>query len=582
MQTHGTEGTLPEEQSAEELNPERQATLPMVAEQLCVEPTEITQQDPEQEQTQELSPELQSTIPRVVEHQNVEQQPTQSMAVEQQKPEEQDTLPIATRERDLEIKSSPSIEVARQKEKQRLLKLPGKQHRDFYTTLLWWTSLVIFAVLLVSVVIGRSAIDTWFSHNFTHNVSTTPPGHVNHPNPNPSRSSLIDNAAFSFMDAMMHKDWATMWTMLTPDAQQLWRGEKDFLHFEQAKYGSLTFISYHDSATQMQYTWRDPDSTRVYTKVATLRVSLESTAPRGLLSVPSYTALNKGLFNNTLFALVPYSGNWRVLVAGPADPNSPILVPASAPMTKLVVPIFMYHHVSNLPAPDLLEYGLTVTTTNFNAQLTWLQQQGYHSITMTELFDALYYGKALPAHPMILTFDDGYEDIYTDALPALLAHHYRGVFYIITGMIGGQYMTWKQVRTLAQDGMQIASHTIHHVNIGQPPAGTSTQNELLLSKETLETQLKEPIQFFCYPTGEPFHHDPIYEQQIVLADLFNDGYVGATLDPFSFDSAIQNAQTPYQMPRVRVSGGESMQLFIGILISTLNIDAIRLADGYSY
>ena len=136
---------------------------------------------------------------------------------------------------------------------------------------------------------------------------------------------------------------------------------------------------------------------------------------------------------------------------------------------------------------------------------------------------------------MILTFDDGYEDAYSDALPALLAHHYRGVFYIITGMIGGNYMTWRQVRKLAQDGMQVASHTIHHVNIGQPPAWTSTQNELLVSKETLEAQLKQPIQFFCYPTGEPFHHDPIYEQQAVLADLFKDGYVAATLDPFSYE-----------------------------------------------
>lgn len=181
---------------------------------------------------------------------------------------------------------------------------------------------------------------------------------------------------------------------------------------------------------------------------------------------------------------------------------------------------------------------------------------------------------------MILTFDDGYNDMYTDALPSLLAHHYRGVFFIITGMIGGNYMTWEQVRTLAQDGMEIASHTIHHVNVGQPPAWTSTQNELLLSKETLETQLRQPVQFFCYPTGEPFHHDPIYEQQIVLTDLFNDGYVGATLDPFSYDSAIQNAQTPYQLTRVRVSGGESMQLFISILNSTLTTGAQMLSNGF--
>jgi peptidoglycan/xylan/chitin deacetylase (PgdA/CDA1 family) len=546
----------------------------------------------EEQTTQEIDLEKQSPIPVAVEQPDLEQQPMQSMAVEQENPdqyptqevdlEQQTTLSMIIEQQDLEQRQVRSIEITQQNPKQQPVHtLWKKLFHHSYAELWWWVPLLVFLVLMVSVLIGRSAIESWFSHNFAHDGSSTPIVHVYHPLPTPTQPSLIDNTANSFMNAMMHKDWTTMWSMLSPDAQQLWHGEKDFIHFEQVKYGSLIFTSYHDGSAQVQNTWRDPDTTQVYSDVATMRVSLEATAPHGLLSMPSKLALSKGLFNNTLFALVHYQDNWRVLVAGPADPDAPILVPASPPTTKLLVPIFMYHHVSNLPVRDYLDFNLTVTTINFNAQLTWLQQQGYHSITMTELFDTLYYGKELPAHPMILTFDDGYNDMYTDALPTLLAHHYRGVFYIITGFTGGNYMTWKQVRTLAQDGMQIASHTIHHVNIGQPPAWTSTQDELLLSKITLETQLGQPIQFFCYPTGEPFHHDPVYEQQIVLADLFNDGYVGATLDPFSYDSAIQNAQTPYQLPRIRVSGGESMQLFISILNSTLTTGAQILSNGSS-
>ncbi len=195
---------------------------------------------------------------------------------------------------------------------------------------------------------------------------------------------------------------------------------------------------------------------------------------------------------------------------------------------------------------------------------------------MTELFDTFYYGKVPPRKPMILSFDDGYADIYTYALPALLAHHYRGVFYIITGMIGGNYVTWNEVRDLDQSGMQVASHTIHHINLGQPPAGTTTQKELVKSKEKLEQLLNKPIQFFCYPTGEPFHHDTLAEQQIVLHDLFIDGYLGATLDPAEFDSALQNSQLPYELPRIRVSGGEGLGEFVGILTATLQADAQRL------
>ncbi|GAC1658046.1 MAG: hypothetical protein NVS4B7_04410 [Ktedonobacteraceae bacterium] len=367
-----------------------------------------------------------------------------------------------------------------------------------------------------------------------------------------------------------------MWHMLHPDTQQLWQGEKDFIQFEQAKFGSVRFVRYSTTEIRKTSAWRNPDTTLVYPYAEILSVSLQATVPKGILSAPSTQALTHGLFDNIVFALAQMHGVWQVLVAGPADLEAPVLVPASPPVRKLMVPIFMYHHISEHHAQDFLNYNLTVTSIDFNQQLSWLQQHDYHSITETDLFDALYYGKALPMHPMMLTFDDGYEDIYTDALPILLAHHYVGVFYIITGMIGGNYLTWKQVSTLAQDGMQIASHTIHHVNVGNPPRGMSTQAELVLSKQTLEKQLDQPIQFFCYPVGEPFHHDTVAQQKIVLIDLFIDGYVGATLDPFSLYSTIQNAQTPYQLNRIRVSGGESLSAFIGIVDTTLRIDNQRL------
>jgi peptidoglycan/xylan/chitin deacetylase (PgdA/CDA1 family) len=566
-----------DEQPTQKINLKEQATLPMAVGQQPAQLVDIAHQNPEQQPTQEINAVHQATLPKAIEQKIQEKQLTKEMMLEQQT-----TLPMVVERQDLDQPPVMSNAVAQNEDRQRLLLRGKQQQRSFRRALWWWVSLAVFTFLLVGVVIGGSVIEGWFSQNFKHNESPTHVVRLNNPLPTPTQPSMMDITAKLFMDAMMHKDWAAMWSILSPDAQQLWRGEKDFIHFERAKFDSLKFTSLSDSSAQMQYSWRDPDTTRIYAEVATLRISLEARAPKGLLAAPSSIALSKGLFKNSLFALVHYQNDWRVLVAGPADPDAPILVPMSPPVTKLLVPIFMYHHVSKLRVRNYLDLGLTVTTTNFNAQLEWFQQHGYHSITQTELFDALYYGKALPGHPMILTFDDGYEDVYTDALPALLAHHFRGVFYIITGFTGGNYMTWQQVRKLAQDGMQIASHTIHHVNIGQPPAWTSTQKELLLSKETLETQLGFPIQFFCYPTGEPFHRDPVYEQQIVLADLFTDGYVGATLDPFSYDSAIQNAQTPYQLPRIRVSGGESLQLFISILNSTLNTDAYRLANGLAY
>jgi peptidoglycan/xylan/chitin deacetylase (PgdA/CDA1 family) len=437
--------------------------------------------------------------------------------------------------------------------------------------------LIILILVLTTMIWGQPAIARWFSPASNSSQALQ---HILHPETRAITSPSATNTVNLFMAAMLRKNWPAMWSMLAPDAQQLWQNEQDFTHFEQAKFGALTLQSYSLGQTTLNHPWLDPDTGLTYDSAITLPVSLQATAPAGLLTAPSNEELNQGLFQHTLFALNQNSQHtWQVLIAGPAGLDAPVLVPAHPPVKHLLIPIFMYHHISSVPTTNLLDYGLTVTVPDFNAQLNWLQQQGYQSITMTELFDAFYDGKALPAKPVILTFDDGYADVYTNALPALLAHHDRGVFYIITGMIGGRYMTWDQVRGLARSGMQIASHTVHHVNVGAPPAPLTIQEELLDSKQKLEAELGEPIQFFCYPSGEPFHHDTLAERQEVLTDLFNDEYLGATLDPAEFNSTLQNDLAPYEMPRVRVSGGETLDEFVGILAATLQEDQVRLREG---
>src|SRR5260370_20506835 len=159
-----------------------------------------------------------------------------------------------------------------------------------------------------------------------------------------------------------------MWSMHAAAAYQLWRGENDFIHFEQTKFGSLTLVSFKEAAAQIQLSWLDPETTQVYPDVATQQVSLAATAPRGLFTGPSNAALDSGLFNNTLFTLLPDNRNWLVLIAGPADQDAPVLVPASPPPTRLLVPIFMYQHVSNQATTHARHYSLTLAPHGVNVQ----------------------------------------------------------------------------------------------------------------------------------------------------------------------------------------------------------------------
>src|SRR5258708_30045648 len=201
-------------------------------------------------------------------------------------------------------------------------------------------TVLLSVILLVGLLLGdaftqRAAIGNWLSHTFTHTAPSSPVVHVHVAPPSSSQATLIANAAKSFMNAMTKKDWADMWSMLTPAAQQLWQGKKDFIHFEQAKFGSLKFIIYKVTPTQIQSSWLDPNTTQAYTGVATLRISLAAAAPRGLLTAPSSAALDNGLFNNIQFALLPYHGSWRVLFSWPAGLDAPVSLAATPPPTRL-------------------------------------------------------------------------------------------------------------------------------------------------------------------------------------------------------------------------------------------------------
>ena len=94
--------------------------------------------------------------------------------------------------------------------------------------------------------------------------------------------------------------------------------------------------------------------------------------------------------------------------------------PAETTLRRLRVPILMYHYVSELPpGADDMRRGLTVTPERFTAHMQFLHDQGYTTISLYDLNDALTKGTPLPPKPIILTFDDGYSDAYTNVFPVL-------------------------------------------------------------------------------------------------------------------------------------------------------------------
>jgi hypothetical protein len=118
------------------------------------------------------------------------------------------------------------------------------------------------------------------------------------------------------------------------------------------------------------------------------------------------------------------------------------------------------------------------------------------------------------------------------------------------------------MNTMLQNGMQIGSHTIHHVDMGQVlnESIVQAQQELQISQLTLQHRFGIPIQQFCYPSGEPFRHGTLAQQQQIVSLLAQDGYIGATTDPGT-TGTTQDSAAPFELLRIRVDGRSSLQEF---------------------
>ncbi|MHB0914751.1 MAG: polysaccharide deacetylase family protein [Thermoleophilia bacterium] len=200
----------------------------------------------------------------------------------------------------------------------------------------------------------------------------------------------------------------------------------------------------------------------------------------------------------------------KAITTGPAaaswgEPASrPLAFPgAPAPAVEARLPILMYHHIKDPAAEDSqLTRGLSVSPAAFETQMIHLQQQGFQTVSMEQLFAAMYLGEPLPAKPVLLTFDDGYADNYTLAAPILEKYGFSGTFFIITGMAGIEgYMTWDQVLDLEGRGMEIGSHTVAHPDL-TVLGGADLERELAGSAATLNEKLGHPVYWLCYPSGE--------------------------------------------------------------------------------
>jgi peptidoglycan/xylan/chitin deacetylase (PgdA/CDA1 family) len=223
------------------------------------------------------------------------------------------------------------------------------------------------------------------------------------------------------------------------------------------------------------------------------------------------------------------------------SPDRPLTLPARLPNRQLRVPILMYHRVSAAPPPS--QRPLTVRPVDFARQMRWLKQHGYRTITQRELYDALFLGKRLGPKPILITFDDGYSDVFHEALPVLKRLDMRATAYVISGRTlrsDTVFLTWHLLRALERDGFEIGSHTITHRDLTSL-SDNEVLRELVQSRRAFERRLGHPVQWLAYPFGA---YDSRIERLARRA-----GYVLAVTTE---QGVVQSASRPLALRRLRV------------------------------
>lgn len=160
------------------------------------------------------------------------------------------------------------------------------------------------------------------------------------------------------------------------------------------------------------------------------------------------------------------------------------------------VPVLTYHQIG-----DSAEWW-SVNADDFEQQLIFLRKKGYTTISVVELSEGLAGRRPLPERPIVITFDDGYEDNYRAAFPILERQGMRGTFFVVTGRMGTSgYMNWRQVREMSLRGMEIGSHTVNHYTLNEINL-KELERELRGSRLMLENNVPAAAPIFANPFGE--------------------------------------------------------------------------------
>ncbi|MPZ15699.1 MAG: polysaccharide deacetylase family protein [Chloroflexi bacterium] len=250
------------------------------------------------------------------------------------------------------------------------------------------------------------------------------------------------------------------------------------------------------------------------------------------------------------------------------------------------IPILMYHRVSHEPAGERRPF--VVSPERFAQHMGCLADAGFTALTVPDFVRAIRGSETLPAHAVLITFDDGYADFHSEALPVLARFGLTATLYVVTGyvdtrggwMAGGDrpMLSWGQIDEVAAAGIEIGAHSHTHPHLDVLPR-EQARAEILISKRLIEDRLGREVTSFAYPHG---YHGPTVRRLVEAC-----GYTSACAvkhamsavddDPFSLARIVVTADTTVSQLRSWLGGAGLRHAPRGERLTTVGWRLVRRA-----
>ncbi len=208
-------------------------------------------------------------------------------------------------------------------------------------------------------------------------------------------------------------------------------------------------------------------------------------------------------------------------------------------------PILMYHSISDDAHARFRKFA--VSPARFAEQMAYLAEQGYTTLTVSQYVQRRNLGLPLPDRMVVLTFDDGFADFQTAALPVLKRYGFTATRYLPTAFIGDTsrwlqweneagrpLLTWPQVAEVQAQGIECGAHSHQHLPLDVLSTARA-EAEITRCKQILEDRLGSEVTSFAYPYG---YHRPTIQRLVRDA-----GYATACAVQYRRSSIEENVFT---------------------------------------